>query len=1528
MFDKNLRPEFLKLINLNKENKEESDNLFGLIDNEDFKKDIKLNEITQFKEFSQILELEEEFILDKIELDKGIGNSRSLKENLFLLFVSLGTIIPLIIIGKPGSGKSLSAHLIYKSMKGKYSKNKFFESYPSIIQSYFQGSKSATPDDVSNIFKIAEDKLKPFLDKKEECPVSMLLFDELGLAERSIYNPLKVLHNKLDEYFNEHMNLYDNNKQKVDFIGITNWNLDAAKLNRALSLSVPDLDEDIDDLRETSITIANSYNSNFAEKKRSSNDSKNENKNEFDNEDDVQIFEELLPKVYSKYKETLKYLKKLTAKNIYKKEYKKDKPLTEIETEKEFKIILSKEKKIKVDFHGNRDFFNLIKGVARELSETNEIEDSKSVVNLIEKYIERNFGGMEIEIDIDQKDIEDGQKYLGNIKELKKKNITSVKFFKCIYNTFVEEKSEKIEKYRNYNIKEIDDYKIIKCIDDNVKDEYSRYLLLGIKPSLGILINQNIEKKMKMVKNVFLMEGSPFVNDENMEYQYRVINDIQEHAKNENGHILFLQNLNSIYPFLYDLFNMNYLIKDGKSYARICHGNYSDQLALINKKFRIVIMVDKKYIDKLESPFLNRFEKILIKFNELLNDSQKKFTEELLKGDFNFRDKINQIDEENKCNYSLKDLLIGCKDEDIQGLVYDFSKDIEIDENNKESIKSNVMKKIVKLLPQDIIINLPEGDEIKKQYFNHKKFYDINEYLEVKDITYKISIIYTFNNITENISVLDTYGESIMISDIKSEKELKKQIINIISSYKKSSKLKKKFIILRFVQSNSQNLNFVVHFLKNNFEEEPFYFICIVHIKRYFINKENKDRPEKIFNIPNLYINVDQLFIDNLKKLDEDDDNCQKLNLKDILENPVNDLLKNVNLEKDFDKTLHSFINKYLSNNTRLLKGEDDNINQSNYLIKLEEYFKNDSNFKDQIINKAKDIITLDGKSLIKEIYKNNGIKKTSIDIISIMLDYIREGLVSQYIMDILENLEDKNFITSLLVLESKKESKILDEEKINDIKNLIMDNLVYKEKSNYDVKFDLNYTIPGFYNIIRELSNIVSKSYSASFMKNEKKLRDFLKGNKDDAVTNYYDIESELIEQLYIELQNDKNKKIFNMMKSIKIPKDTFFSDYITFYLDKYYSSNIDMNSTNYFKNSCYLSMDYVNHKVIKLLLQLRFKEDKKPDDENDENDEEYIKSILKKICWLESNINYIIDILEIYTTLKENFEKKDNDEKLFEIINSNYNNIHYITNEEKNPEITTLVNECYYLILASIIYGVIPPNIDFTKMKGIQLTYYIDSLKTTSKILGELNDNLKIFLNEMYIIDEFIIIYETLDCNNKIDLNLLNTFSETLRENSLIIQKNEANYSEELINNYKELYKLITENLTYTDKNYHSLLKYIFFKEIKKLKDIDYRTAIFDDLIKEKEVIKTCNNVFQILLKDLIKTSRDSFIKTIDNLLKDKSEIVQIIENTLDSPKENNYLALMETLLYFFEKNSLIYLNKILNEFIIKDKKKQNFE
>ena len=42
-------------------------------------------------------------------------------------------------------------------MKGKYSKNELFKKYPSIIQIYFQGSESTTLENVTELFKKAED---------------------------------------------------------------------------------------------------------------------------------------------------------------------------------------------------------------------------------------------------------------------------------------------------------------------------------------------------------------------------------------------------------------------------------------------------------------------------------------------------------------------------------------------------------------------------------------------------------------------------------------------------------------------------------------------------------------------------------------------------------------------------------------------------------------------------------------------------------------------------------------------------------------------------------------------------------------------------------------------------------------------------------------------------------------------------------------------------------------------------------------------------------------------------------------------------------------------------------------------------------------------------------------------------------------------------------------------------------------------------------------------------------------------------
>lgn len=69
--------------------------------------------------------------------------------------------------------------------------------------------------------------------------------DEVGLAEISTYNPLKVLHRLLEPELSEF--------PEVAVVGISNWALDAAKMNRAIHLSRPE--PTLDDLHETGLSI-------------------------------------------------------------------------------------------------------------------------------------------------------------------------------------------------------------------------------------------------------------------------------------------------------------------------------------------------------------------------------------------------------------------------------------------------------------------------------------------------------------------------------------------------------------------------------------------------------------------------------------------------------------------------------------------------------------------------------------------------------------------------------------------------------------------------------------------------------------------------------------------------------------------------------------------------------------------------------------------------------------------------------------------------------------------------------------------------------------------------------------------------------------------------------------------------------------------------------------------------------------------------------------------------------------------------
>ena len=103
---------YLRLNDKN-DRKELSDKLINYFPNSSF---LKIPEIEISKISNQM----------NIEKAKGIALNRTLKENLFTCFTCIINKVPLIIIGKPGTGKSLTFQILYNSMKGEYSESKLF----------------------------------------------------------------------------------------------------------------------------------------------------------------------------------------------------------------------------------------------------------------------------------------------------------------------------------------------------------------------------------------------------------------------------------------------------------------------------------------------------------------------------------------------------------------------------------------------------------------------------------------------------------------------------------------------------------------------------------------------------------------------------------------------------------------------------------------------------------------------------------------------------------------------------------------------------------------------------------------------------------------------------------------------------------------------------------------------------------------------------------------------------------------------------------------------------------------------------------------------------------------------------------------------------------------------------------------------------------------------------------------------------------------------------------------------------------
>ncbi|PKC60440.1 hypothetical protein RhiirA1_539838, partial [Rhizophagus irregularis] len=196
--------------------------------------------------FAKIIREEQEDYINRMQCPPTTAKNEALLDNVLAMIVCILTRIPLFLIGTTGSSKSLAIRLISSNLRGSDSNDKYFRKLPQIYLIPHQGSSSSTSDGIMKVF----DKANKYQETtSNQFPViSVVLLEEVGLAEASPFNPLKMLHSLLEPS-------YPATGPTVSVIGISSWRLDNSKSSRALLVQRPQFS--LDDLVDTAERLLN-----------------------------------------------------------------------------------------------------------------------------------------------------------------------------------------------------------------------------------------------------------------------------------------------------------------------------------------------------------------------------------------------------------------------------------------------------------------------------------------------------------------------------------------------------------------------------------------------------------------------------------------------------------------------------------------------------------------------------------------------------------------------------------------------------------------------------------------------------------------------------------------------------------------------------------------------------------------------------------------------------------------------------------------------------------------------------------------------------------------------------------------------------------------------------------------------------------------------------------------------------------------------------------------------------------------------
>ena len=1283
---------------------------------------------------------------------------------------------------------------------------------------YYQGSETSTAEGIEQVFDKAlkaqlKNKEGKNKKKKENKIITLVFFDEMGLAERSINNPLKVIHYLLEK----------DREDSVPFLGISNWRLDAAKINRALSLTITDYD--IEDLYDTAISIAESLNVELATKYKD--------------------FFETLAKTYYEY-------------------------------------ILFNQNSIREnkDFHGNRDFYNLIKTAMRELIERRNDLDKNQKKTLTEVGIlclNRNFGGLE-----------------GSSSKI-------ISIFKKEYGHKFDEEVEV-------------NFSVLDAIKKNILDPNSRYLMLISEGNDGSDIIKYLLDSLG--KKYIELVGSKYKKDmQSGRYSEEILNKIKYIMEAEN--ILILRDLDMIYASLYDLFNQNFTCMGDKKFARIAFetARISSE---VNKNFHAIVIVSQNQINnlKLDPPFLNRFEKHIINFEMLLEKRDIEIAQKINE----FIELIASFNNEKDLKIDLERLLVDCKLHNIEGLIFKIKNNLKqnmkeneelFKENNQEYEKVIIKECLNKIVPtfcQDIIASLmfckfdQKYKDMKQTMVDiYKQNFCNNFETFFKKIESKKNIIYTFSKSNEDIfkenqEIENKFGvfnkdfEDKTIDSIKSEREL----IFILKGF--TNNQNKKLLILRFSEQHLNKMNSVNYVINNYQKENPELdnkvIIFIIHKQRF---EKGQDNPLYVSPdvIPLINSDYYQIFIDNLQGKENSD-------VFKIMQKKNEELAKEYIDNSNF---IESKIYNVLSYMTYTILFETKEINSKNFTTAIAEKIIKNETIK-KLIKKNLKVQGKAIKGIVKDIFTSGILEVNDVDFFEVINSKLSTYFIS-YLLKILFYSFNQNILNQILFNENF--DLLMQNDYFNNIITANFENTKFKFNPNIKMKINANkvvvyngLVIPRSKLFLDKLIKYIIDDICQNYLKNEDSLRKKYTSQEKiiEKTKSYYNTSERLIENVKTEI--NKNELIKEILyQNNEDLKKLIFDEYLKYYASKY----LEKKNTNYMNNEKVLNF-------LKLIIKIKLSENNDYNYNIQINIEEFIKIII-------FTQGYNEDIKILLDTYIEILNYCDNIDEY--IINVLKEDILKFEISERNPKYTKIVNNNFFIIIEAFLRAVLLFSVDLIKQNKAKFYEFFYILSSIEANLQKINKKYLLFSKEIYNFINLIKIQESY----KYNVNQFENNYEKIINN--LLQQSVYTYNEDYNNLYNtiiELNKIFEESFKEKTEEYVNLLFFIFRYQYRSINNEEIRIKLIENFFKNKLLIKKS----KIFLSDTLKLLKPEvfneknkekepenlLIKNFMNLDENKKieKYKKLIEiyNKIDSPEFN------ELLLFFSESQCQSYFEEIL--------------